>query len=58
MYLHYITRRHWEGGNIWTTVDCRYNAVQYNVILYTSLRWLGHNMDVSLNPQMTPYISP
>ena len=39
------------------TVECYYNAVQYNMILYTSLQWLGQNMNVSLNPQKTPYTS-
>ena len=40
------------------TVECRYNTVQYNMILYTSLRWLEQNINVSLNPQKTPHNSP
>ena len=34
------------------------NTVQYdNMLFYTSLQWLGQNMNVSLNPQKTPHIS-
>ena len=37
------------------TVRCRYNAVQYNMILQTSLQWLRQRMNDSLNPQKTPH---
>ena len=30
------------------TVGCRYNAVQYNTILYIPLQWLGKNTNQSL----------
>ena len=33
------------------TVECRYNAVKYNMILHTSLQWLRQSIDQSLNPQ-------
>ena len=36
------------------TVGCRYNAVQYNIIL----QWLRPNINQSFNTQMTPHISP
>ena len=39
------------------TVEYHYNAVHYNIILYTPLWWLGQNMNVSLNPWKTTYIS-
>ena len=50
-----------NSDHIWNklqyTVECHYNAIQYD-ILYTSLQWLGKNMNVSLNPQKTPHTSP
>ena len=36
------------------TVECRYNAVQYNMILYTSLQWLKQINHQNLNPQRAP----
>ena len=40
------------------TVDCRYNVVQYNMILYTSLHWLRQSMNQSEEPQNTLDSSP
>ena len=31
-------------------VQCRYNTIQYNMILHKSLRWLWQNVDEGLNP--------
>ena len=44
--------------NMAHTVDCRYNAVQYEIILHTSLHWLGQSIYYCLNPQNTSHISP
>ena len=43
---------------IWYIVECRYNAVQYNMILHTSLQKLGQNINHWLKPQKTPHTSP
>ena len=40
------------------TAGFRYNAVQCNVILLISLRWLRQNANQSLNPQKTPHTPP
>ena len=40
------------------TIECHYNAVQYNMILHTSLWWLRQNINESVNPHMTPHSSP
>ena len=40
------------------TVGFRYNAVQYNKILYISLQGLVKNTNLSLNIQKAPHISP
>ena len=40
------------------TVGCRYNAVQYNTIFYTALRWRKQKMNHSVKSQNTPHISP
>ena len=40
------------------TVECRYNVVQYNVILYTSLHWLRQSINQSEEPQNTLDSSP
>ena len=40
------------------TVECLYNAVQFNKILHTSLQWLGQNTNKRLNLQKTHYTSP
>ena len=41
------------------TVECRYNAVQYNTIFHTApLHWLTHNMNQTLNSQKTFHTSP
>ena len=40
------------------TVECRYNAVQYNKILHTSLQWRGQNINKRLNLQKTHHTSP
>ena len=36
------------------TVPCRYNAVQYNMILHTPLQWLGQIINESLKPHYNP----
>ena len=41
-----------------STAMCCYNAVQYNMILHTSLKERIMNMNLSLNPQKTPHNSP
>ena len=41
-----------------STVECRYDAVQYNKILYTSLQWWEQNINEGLNLQKTHHISP
>ena len=40
------------------TVECRYNVVQYNMILYTSLHWLRQSINQSEEPQNTLDSSP
>ena len=40
------------------TVACHCNAVQYDMILHTSLLWLRLNINLNLNPQKTPYVVP
>ena len=35
------------------TVECRYNAVQYNIVLHTSLQEVRQNINQKLNPQKT-----
>ena len=39
-------------------VEYRYNAVQYNSIFHTALRWLMQNVSKSVKLQITPHISP
>ena len=39
-------------------VKCRYNAVQYNMILHTVLKWLRQNVNQDLYSQHTSHISP
>ena len=41
-----------------TTVECRYNAVQYNKILYASMQWRGHSIKRRFNLQTTHHTSP
>ena len=36
------------------TVECRYNAVQYNVIFHTEFQWPWHYLDHSCHSQKTP----
>ena len=36
-------------------VGCRYNAVQYYMILHIPLQWLGQNTNKSLNTQIIPH---
>ena len=35
------------------TLGCRYNSVQYNMVLHTSLKELRQNINQKLNPQRT-----
>ena len=46
-----------SGRFMQTTVECRYNAVQYITVLH-SLQRLMQNINQSLDPQNTPHISP
>ena len=39
-------------------VGCRYNAVQYDMILYTALQLARQNINQGKNPQKTPHSSP
>ena len=39
------------------TVQCRYNAVQYNMIFHTPLHWLMQNINQTLNSQKILHIS-
>ena len=38
------------------TVECRYNAVEYNTIMHTPLHWLRQNINQCLHSQKTPHI--
>ena len=38
-----------------TTVECRYKAVQSNMLLHTLLQWMSQSMNHSLNPQNTSH---
>ena len=40
------------------TVECRYNRVQNNMIMHTSLQWPRQNINQSLHSQKTPHLSP
>ena len=40
------------------TVACRYNAVQYNIISHTPVKWFRQNINQSLNIQKTSQGSP
>ena len=37
---------------------CRFNAVQYNMILPKTQQYLGQNISQNLHSQKTPHISP
>ena len=39
-------------------VECRYNAVEYNTIMHTSLQWSRQNINQGLHSQETPHSSP
>ena len=44
--------------NLQNTVECRYKAVQYNKILYTSLQWRGHSINQEIETTKdTPYLA-
>ena len=45
-------------NHLFTTVERPYNAIQYDMILHTSLSSLNQNINKSLDPQKTPHISP
>ena len=40
------------------TVKCRYDVLQYNMVLHTSLQEVRQNINERLNPQKTPHTSP
>ena len=40
------------------TVECRYNAMQYNTIIHTSLQWPRQNLNPGLHSQKTLHTSP
>ena len=47
-----------ELPNFSNTVKRCYNAVQYNMILHTSLQWLGQSINLILNPKKhIPYLT-
>ena len=52
-----IERRH-LSSNMWNRIECRYNAVQYSMTLYTALQWWRENIDQSLYTQKTTHSSP
>ena len=39
-------------------VGCRYNAIQYNMILYTVYQWLRQNIKKILYSEKTPHTPP
>ena len=43
---------------IHSTVECRYNAVQFIAISHTTLLWQWQNVNKNLIPQQTPHTSP
>ena len=47
-----------EDNSFIYTVECPYNEVQYNKMLYTSLQWWGQNINQRLNLRNTQNISP
>ena len=48
-----------QGWSIsWNTVECRYNAVQYNMILHTSMQRPRQSINHSWNPQNNPIPRP
>ena len=42
----------------WYTIECRYNVVEYIMILHTILQWQQQNINHTLNPQKASHISP
>ena len=40
-----------------TTVECRYNTVQYSAIFYTALHWLKQNINQCQITNYTPYLA-
>ena len=40
------------------TIECRYNAVHYNMMLHASLQWRMRNINRNLNTQKSPHVSP
>ena len=40
------------------TVECRYNAVQFIMILSSALQWQQQNINQTSNSQQTPHIPP
>ena len=49
-----------EHSKVWylllNTVECRYNAVQYNMMLHALLQWKIRNVNQSLRTQKAPHI--
>ena len=39
------------------TVECRYSAVQYNMIFHTPLHWLTQNINPNLDSQKTLHVT-
>ena len=52
-----VTRKMFPYGNRQYAVECRYNAVHYNTILYISLPWLEQIINHILNLQKTHHNS-
>ena len=44
--------------NNWYTVECHYNAVQYFMILHTTILWQEQNWNQISKSQKTPHTSP
>ena len=46
------------GDELWRTLECHYNKVQFIMILHTALPWQPQNVNQNLNSQQTPHILP
>ena len=46
----------WKRRKKRGTMECRYNAVEYNTITHIPLQWLRQNINQCLHSQKTPHI--
>ena len=58
----FSTPKTMAGNEQWYTllrnaVECRYNAIQYNMILHALLPWLSHNINESLDQRASYGVS-